>query len=62
MEFYRRRFPSSNINFTDDDNKTVVFSNNQGMIAIKIHSRDDGSLIEISRVGGAMMGGEDNKN
>ena len=62
MEFYRRRFPRSNINVADDNQKTVVFSNDQGMIAIKIHSRGDGSLIEISRVGGAMMGGDDNKN
>ncbi|SRR5689334_2344162 len=59
MEFYRRRFPRSNINVSDDNDKTVVFSNNQGMIAVKVRARGDGSLIEISRVGGAVMGGDD---
>lgn len=51
IEFYQRRYPKAAIRVVGADN-SMVFSTDQGMITIKVHSRGDGSLIEIARVGG----------
>jgi len=50
--FYQRRYPKATIRVVGSDNSMVV-STNQGMISIKVHSRGDGSLLEIARVSGA---------
>jgi hypothetical protein len=51
MGFYQRRYPKANIRVVGSDNSMVI-STNQGMITIKVHSRGDGSLLEIARVSG----------
>ena len=55
LEFYQRRYPKAAFRVVGADN-SMVFSTDQGMITIKVHSRGDGSLIEIARVGGNGMG------
>ncbi len=55
MEFYQRRYPKAAIRVMGADN-SMVFSTDQGMITIKVHSRGDGSLIEIARVSGNVPG------
>ena len=58
LEFYQRRYPKAAFRVVGADN-SMVFSTDQGMITIKVHSRGDGSLIEIARVGGNGTGMDD---
>jgi hypothetical protein len=51
--FYKARFPRSNINVSDQNQRTMVFATNKGMISIVIEPRGSGTHIVISNVGGA---------
>jgi hypothetical protein len=50
--FYKARFPRSNINVSDQNQRTMVFSTNKGMMTIVIEPRGNLTHILISNVGG----------
>ena len=50
--WYRARFPRSQISVSDQNQQTLVFGNNQGMITIVIAPQGNKTQIQISNVAG----------
>jgi len=58
MAFYSSRFPGANVSNKDTDGYTIVSTNNNNLITIKIQSEDGKTRIKIANVSGKnMMGG-----
>src|SRR3984885_4838578 len=58
MAFYTSKFPSANVSNKDTDGYTIVSTNNNNLITIKIQSDDGKTKIKIANVSGKnMMGG-----
>lgn len=53
-QFYRARFPKSEIQVRDRGRQTLVVNTSKGMIAIKVRPSGDGTRIDISNVGGGI--------
>jgi hypothetical protein len=51
--WYRSRYPRSQINVADQNERTMVFSTSKGMVTIAIQARDNATHIAISSVAGA---------
>lgn len=50
--FYKARFPRSNINVSDQNQRTIVFATNKGMMNIVIEPSGNMTRFTISNVGG----------
>ncbi len=59
--WYRARYPRSEINVSDQNQHTMVFSTSKGMVTINMEPRDNGTHIQISQVGGAGGGEQEPK-
>jgi flagellar basal body-associated protein FliL len=58
MAFYSSKFPNANVSNKDNDGYTIVSTNNNNLITIKIQSDDGKTRIKIANVSGKnMMGG-----
>ena len=58
MAFYASKFPNANVSNKDTDGYTIVSTNNNNLITIKIQSEDGKTKIKIANVSGKnMMGG-----
>lgn len=58
MAFYSSKFPNANVTNKDADGYTIVSTNNNNLITIKIQSEDGKTKIEIANVRGKnVMGG-----
>ncbi|HEV8048035.1 MAG TPA: hypothetical protein VGP35_09900 [Terriglobales bacterium] len=58
MAFYATKFPNANVSNKDTDGYTIVSTNNNNLITIKIQSEGSKTRIKIANVSGKnMMGG-----
>lgn len=51
-QFYRARFPHSNINTSDENSRVILATTNRGMINIVLERKGSTTNINISRTGG----------
>jgi len=58
VEFYKSRFPRSNVSVNDQGGQTLVFMGSKGMTTIVIEPRSDKTHIQIAQVGGVNSGGQ----
>jgi hypothetical protein len=61
QSWYRARYPRSEINVSDQNQHTMVFSTSKGMVTINIEPRDNMTHIQISQVGGTGSGEQEPK-
>jgi len=58
QDFYKARFPRSNVNVSDEGGRTMVFMGTKGMTTIVIEPRGGKTHIQISQVNGVNTGGQ----
>ena len=51
LEFYKKRYPNASLRVVNEQNRTLTFGGSNGMLAVHVRNRGDGTLIEMSRVG-----------
>jgi hypothetical protein len=61
QSWYGARYPRSQINVSDQNQHTMVFSTSKGMVTINIEPRDNMTHIQISQVGGTGSGDQEPK-
>jgi len=57
-QFYRMRFPRSQVNVSDENSATLVTTTGKGIVTITMNREGDATRIEISRTAGAERSGE----
>jgi hypothetical protein len=58
VEFYKSRFPRSNVSVNDQGGQTLVFMGSKGMTTIVIEPRSDKTHIQIAQVSGVNSSGQ----